>query len=225
MTYGELDLRSNVETPISQFILSKNASSTLSFLFKNDKFVDNFDVNQIKWFGMSDVVITIDIVDNGIIVPRSSVSTTFGTIYFQTLANPNVIKNLNTVVILVASIYSALAIITIVVLFFVFKHVYKNDEFKRLKPKQFIRKGIIYWLCSLELVLMILFIVLRSVAFNNSIVVYNPFDIFITFFGIAGIIIIGYFIKNFVVYVKTNKKKKKDKKLGIDKDVAMDGTN
>lgn len=225
MAYNGQDIKARVDTPISQFILSKKGNSTLSFLFKDNMFVNNFNINNLTRFGLSDVVITIDIVDNDVIVPRSSTSTTFGTIYFQNETNPSVVKNLNTVVILVAAIYSAVAIAVIIVLFFVYKRIYKNDEFKRLKPKQYIRKGITYWLCSLELVLMILFIVLRSVAFNNSIVVYNPFDIFITFFGIAGIIIIGYFIRNLVVYIKTQKKAKKDKKLGVDKDVAMDGTN
>jgi len=67
--------------------------------------------------------------------------------------------------------------------------------------------------------------VLRTTLFKNSIVVYNPVDIFIIFFALASVIIIGYLIKNLVVYIKATNKRKKDQKLGIDKDVVKDGTN
>ena len=77
---------------------------------------------------------------------------------------------------------------------------------------------------SLAVVLAIAFIILRNTVFTAAIAVYNPVDTFIVIFGIASIIIIGYYIRNMVLAYKARSQKKKATKLGLLNEVADDGT-
>ena len=70
----------------------------------------------------------------------------------------------------------------------------------------------------------LIFIILRFTALANTIVVYNPVDAFIIIFGIASILVIGYFIKNMVARIKAEKQRRISIKLNLDKDAFNDGT-
>ena len=223
VTYADKDVYSDVDTPVAQFII-KNANSELSFVFKDSEIGSDYNINKLKAFAINNAVITMDVVVGTTIVNRTAVSTRFGSIYFMSPHEQNVVFNGDLFITLIAVGYSVFAIVLGVILFFAYKKKYRNDEFRRLKPKQFIKKGIIYWLTSLELVLTLTFIIFRSTVFANAIVVYNPVDIFIVLFAVAAIIIIGYYVKVIVTTVKANNKRKKDLKLGIANDVVDDGT-
>lgn len=212
-------------TEVSQYVMKKNLNNNLGFVYKNAKMgLSDYSVKNVESFAVKGMTITIDVVNDGNIVKSSYKTARFGIIYIKTPVDPVSTFSVDLFVILLAVGYSAAAIAVATTLFFVYKKIYKNDEFKRLKPKQFIRKAIIYWLTSLAVVLALAFIILRNTAFTCAIAVYNPVDTFIVIFGIAAIIIIGYYIRNIVIAYRARQQKKKATKLGLLNEVADDGT-
>ena len=105
------------------------------------------------------------------------------------------------------------------------KKKYKNDEFRRVDDKKFtlrcLRNLVGYGLILSSL----LFIVARWALLQNTIVVFNPMDVWVIVFTIAGAIFLGIAIKDMVVSIKERAERKKKEKLHLDADVAEDGTN
>ena len=221
--YGNTDKVVNVQTPVSQFILNSYKNNNLTITFKDSDIASGFNSNGLKAFSLNNASISVDIVLNNVIMTKTAAVTSFGSIYLLRYQNLNTF-NLNTFFLIFSIGYVVAAALLSAFLFFYFKRKYRNDEFRRLKPKQFIKKCVIYSLTSLMVVLAILFVVMRLTAFNNAVVVYNPLDVFIIINGIATVIIIGYYIKNLVGFVKANNQRKKALKLGLMNDKADDGT-
>lgn len=212
-------------SPVTQYILRQSSDNNLGFVFKNSALGEkNYSFKNVKSFAVKGMTLTIDIVNDGTIIKTTAAKARFGVIYIKAPSDKMNAFDADLLLILLAVGYTAGALLLSSTLFFVYKNVFKNDEFRRLKPKQFIRKAIIYWATSLALVLMVAFTVIRCTAFANAIVVYNPVDVFIVIFGIASIIIIGYFIKNLVAAQKARSQRKKAIKLGLVNEVADDGT-
>ena len=213
------------ETPVTQYIVKKDKNNNIGFVFKNSSLKENsYSIKNLKSFAVKGMTITIDVVNNGSIIKTSYSRARFGIIYFKTATDTAKTFNADLFFILLSIGYTVGAFFLATTLFFVYKKVFRNDEFKRLKPKQFIKKAIIYWATTLALALEIAFVVVRTTIFSNAIAVYNPVDIFIILFGIASIIIIGYFVKNIVAFSKANSQRKKAIKLGLLDEVADDGT-
>ena len=225
---GEVEI--DPHTPVTQYIVRKDTNNNLGFVFKNSSLVEqnpaykSYSINDVKSFAVKGMTITIDIVNNGSIIKTSYARARFGIIYFKTPTDAIKTFNGDLFFILLSVGYTVAAFALAASLFFIYKKVYRNDEFKRLKPKQFTIKAIIYWATSLAIVLELAFIIVRVTAFANAIAVYNPVDIFIIIFGIASIIIIGYFIRNIVMASKARSQRKKAIKLGLLDEVADDGT-
>ena len=218
------EMVAKVKSPISQISMDKTTGNRVNFMIEQDMFGEKIDLEKFEAFALENITITLDVVDNGAINKRTAVGVKFGCIYFYTPDEKISTFNVNLLLVLIAVGYSVLAVAVAIFLFFLYKKIYRNDEFRRLKPKQFIRKAIIYWLTSLAVVLFVTFVILRVTILSSSIVVYNPADVFITFLGIATIIIIGYYVKELVAFAKANKQRKKALKLGLGNDVADDGT-
>ena len=220
---GEVEI--DPETPVIQYIIKKDVDNNIGFVFKNSAMKDSsYSVKNLKSFAVKGMTITIDVVNDGSIIKPSYTRARFGIIYFKTPSDTLKTFNADLFIILLSIGYTAMALLLATTLFFVYKRVYRNDEFKRLKPKQFIIKAIIYWVTSLAIALEIAFVVIRTTVFANAIAVYNPVDIFIIIFGIASVIIIGYFIRNIVIASKARSQRKKAIKLGLLDEVADDGT-
>ena len=212
-------------TEVTQYIIKKNLNNTLGFVYKNSSLgLNSYSVKDVKSFAIKGMTITIDVVNNGSIIKSSYKTARFGIIFIKAPVDTAKTFNADLLVILLAVGYTGLALIIATTLFFVYKKIYRNDEFKRLKPKQFIRKAIIYWATSLAIVLALTFIILRNTAFTAAIAVYNPVDTFIVIFGIASIIILGYYVRNMIIATKARRQKKKATKLGLLDEVADDGT-
>ncbi len=212
-------------TEVTQYIIKKNLNNTLGFVYKNSSLgLNSYSVKDVKSFAIKGMTITIDVVNNGSIIKSSYKTARFGIIFIKAPVDAAKTFNADLLVILLAVGYTGLALILAATLFFVYKKVYRNDEFKRLKPKQFIRKAIIYWATSLAIVLALTFIILRNTVFTAAIAVYNPVDTFIVIFGIASIIILGYYVRNMIIATKARRQKKKATKLGLLDEVADDGT-
>lgn len=222
---GKGALEIDPATEVTQFIMKKDLNNRIGFVYKNSRLgIDGYSISDVKSFAIKGMTITIDVVNNGSIVKSSYTTARFGIIYIKAPVDAQSTFNANLFIILLSVGYTALAAALATTLFFVYKKVYRNDEFRRLKPKQFIRKSIIYWATSLALVLALTFIILRNTAFVATIAVYNPVDTFIVIFGIASIIIIGYYVRNIIIAVKARNQKKKATKLGLLNEVADDGT-
>ncbi len=224
MSVDGVETLTKVDTHIVQLVLSKDTGNRVNFVLSKDMFVGGFDLNKFESFALQNFRISLDVVDGDTIIKKTVSHTTFGCVYFYTPDDVLKTFDANLLIILLAAGYSVAAAALSTFLFFLYKKIYKNDEFRRLKPKQFIKKAIIYSLTSLAVVLFIAFVVLRLSLFKNAIIVYNPLDVFIVFLGIATIIIIGYYVKEIAAAVKANKQRKKAIKLGLGNDVADDGT-
>ena len=219
-----VETSTTVTTPITQIVLSKYTDNRVNFMIKEDFFKGGFDLKTFEYFALENLTISLDVIDGTTIIKRTVAHTKFGCVFFFTPDDKIQTFDGNLFVILLAAGYAVGAALLSAVLFFVFKTKFKNDEFRRLKPKQFIKKAIIYSLTSLAVVIFLAFVILRTTVLLSSIVVYNPLDVFITIFGIATIIIVGYYVKEIVTSVRTNKQRKKALKLGLANDVTDDGT-
>ena len=222
--YEGTDKRISIDSPIPQYILRGYENNNFSLTVKDSDVYKGFKGKNISSFSVNNVSISIDIVKNDVILTKTVATVSFGAIYLMRAPKSVNSFNLNTFFLIFSISYVVAGAAVSVALFFFLKNKFKNDEFRRVKPKQFVKKAIIYVLTSLIVVLAVLFVVMRMTLFKNAIVVFNPLDIFIVINGIATIIIIGYYVKNTVSFVKAYKQRKRAIKLGLQNDEADDGT-
>lgn len=132
--------------------------------------------------------------------------------------------NVTLLLVILLFVFAALAVGASMGLYFYRKNKYKNDEFRRVNRKLFIRTSIHADAASAIVFFDVLFIVLRATLFHNSLEVYNPLDNFIIVLTVASIIYIGYWIKVMVQTIKDIQTQKSMAALNQDtKD--DDGTN
>ena len=186
------------------------------------------DTSAITAVGISGATINIHLFNNETnnLVQNTSKLQVFGNIEILPHTEKNLaFFNINGYLLLFFGALTLIYALLAIALFFYKKNKYKNDEFRRIRPKAYIKSAILGYF-GLALVLAALnFIVLRITIFNSSIPTYNPIDPFVIIFSIAAAIAIGLFIKNFVAAMKLAKKRREIKRLQLDKDVADDGTN
>lgn len=100
-------------------------------------------------------------------------------------------------------------------LYFYLKEKNKNNEFKRMRTKNYIKTNSIGFLYASCFLLFVEFIILRFGFISTSFAIYNPADIYIIVFGVASIILTGYFIKFFAVAVKNSLERRRTAKLKV----------
>ena len=146
---------------------------------------------------------------------------------YLTIINDEKIKVLNWNVILIGLLVTYIAIFTAgaFALYKYKKEKYKNDEFKRVNDKKYLKSSVLYGLGFMVIVYAITFIFMRASGFANTIVAFNPTDPLLIAFAIAGMIIGGYFIVLAIKAIKTEKERKKAIRLKLNEDVEDDGTN
>jgi uncharacterized membrane protein len=108
-------------------------------------------------------------------------------------------------------------------LYFYQKNKYKNDEFNRVNTKKFVRSALIAGSFILLWTAEILVLVGRGTAFKNSLIVFNPLDVFIVVLSIILIIFTGYYIKFAIGKFKDNKAKRESARLKLSESVSDDG--
>jgi len=108
-------------------------------------------------------------------------------------------------------------------LFFYRKKKYADDEFKRVRPKEFFQTASMGLVTVESLVLAIESIIFRATVLNTSFDVYNTIDVLIIVFSIASIILVGYFIKYFATAIKNYKAKRDILRLQLNQDKMDDG--
>ena len=196
-------------------------------MFKNTDIAPDFDATKVKGLTIKGLTISYDLFSaKGKAATKSDLTTRFGNLEIISANMDNVVIYDVDGIIIWTVVGVTLFYILLTVGYFIYcKNVYKNDEFKRVKPKQFIKKAILAFGGIMITLISVMFIVLRGTILNNSIVVFNPIDAFIIIFTVIALIIIGYSIKNLVASIKANNEKRRNEKLKIAEDVADDGTH
>ena len=225
--YDNKETTVNVISPISQAILNKTENNPVSFLVKNDAFGEGFSTKKLQSFAFKSLYVTIDIIsEEGKPIARSNKTTRFANVYIMPYsADGFAYFDIDAFLIIESVAFIAIYATATVILYFYLKNKYKNDEFRRMRPKSYIKKSILSLVGSLIVLLEATFIVLRTGPFADSVVVFNPTDVFIIVLGVASILIIGYFGLYVYKSVKAANERRRAIKLKLDEDVADDGTN
>ena len=214
-----------IATPVTQFKMNNNGVNKVSFLLKNADVGVGFSASSVKEVSLVGLYISLDLMGAKATIARSSVVTRFGYVSFMPYTENPQLFDINLMLILVLVGYIAAYSVSCVGLYFYLKNKYKNDEFRRMKTKQYVIKSALGLVGSTIVIFAVLFIILRAVALNNAIVVFNPLDAYIIILSVLSVVIIGYFIKYLVGVVKVSKERKRVLKLKLNEDVADDGTN
>ncbi len=227
-----------INTPNGVVVLDKTKGNQVSFIVKNTevfykdedtgKEIRDFKVENLRQFEIIGLTINIHLWNNAsnIKVGRTDYSVHFGAVDVMPLhlKAPEVYK-IETFIWIFVVAYTVVFAATAVVLFFYLRNKFKNDEFRRMKPKQYVKTAILGYLGSLVIALTIVFVAFRAGRFSNSVAAHNPIDIFIVIPGVVSVVVIGYFIKFMVTKIKANNQRKTIKKLKLNEDTKDDGTN
>lgn len=109
-------------------------------------------------------------------------------------------------------------------MYFYLKEKYKDDEFKRMRTKQYWETNTLGLVATTSLFMFIMTVIYRCTFLANSLSVTNPLDKWIMIFGILTIIFCGYFIKYFINQIKNIIDKNRNEKLKLNADIDDDGT-
>ena len=218
-----------VSTPITNAIINSTGEYEVGFLINNADVGPGFSADSLKDIDICGFSIKIDLLNNE---KNSRVNKSDLTIRFSSLTliksgsvEPAAKINVTLTTVMVFVIYAAIYAAVVTAYYFYAKNKYKNDEFRRVDGKKFLKSAIKNGIGLGILVGAIFFIYARWGLFESTVVVYNPIDVFVIIFSIAGLIYAGFAIKNIVTSIKNNRKRKEAARLHLDEDKDEDGTN
>ena len=209
-------------------ILDKNSNNKVSIILENKKVAPDFSADKVRTFELMNVTVQMDLFTTSAtgstsVLGKSAISYKFAYITVRNDEKINVFNwNIFLIIFFIAfvALYAALAF----VLYKVMKEKYKNDEFRRVNDKKYLKSAIMYGAGFTVIAAAIVFIMMRVVGFANTIVAFNPTDPILIIFSIAGMIIGGYFIVLLVKSIKVEKERRKAIRLKLNEDVEDDGT-
>ena len=218
-----------IDSVITYQILESDKNNKVSILVENKKVAPDFSAEKVRTFELTNVTVQMDLFTTSntgstSVLGKSAITYKFGYITVRNDEKLNVF-NWNIFLIIFFLAFVALYAIGAFVLYKVLKEKFKNDEFRRINDKKYLKKAILFGLGFTEIALAIVFILMRAVGFANTIVAFNPTDPLLIVFAIAGLIIGGYFIVILVKSIKANNERKKAIRLKLNEDVNDDGTN
>lgn len=211
----------------------KNNSTSLYFLLKNVNFKD------VKNLTIKGGIIYVGIYNNNTYkeVSKTGYSVRFGYINLKIddmlKANGNVAiekvtnyyeYDCNFFVILSICIFAVIYIIISLIIYFVHKRKYRFDEFKKMNTKQYFKNNILGLFCIGSVILFIEFCITRFGILSNSLPVFNPSDVWVIIFGVASLLLVGYFIRYFYLLIKARRERIRNEKLKLRLDKQDDGT-
>lgn len=226
---GELkDITVPISTVISYQTLNQNKGNKVSVLLENKKIAPDFSAEKVRTFELVNITIQMDLFATSAsgstsVLGKSAISYKFAYITVRNDAKEAVF-NYNIFLIIFFIAYMALFAAGAFILYKVLKEKYKNDEFRRVNDKKYLKKAILYGLGSTLIVAAIVFIAMRVGGFANTIVVFNPTDPLLIAFSIVGLIVGGYFIVQAVKAIKIGRERRKAIRLRLNDDVDDDGT-
>lgn len=216
-----------IKSPSPVIELGQEKNNIVSFMV-NASSIGNIDAKNILALGVSGMTVNIHLYNkkSHAVVQNTQLLNVFGNVEVLPLSDKDLGYfdiNLYLVLFYVALTvgYAAIAVI----LFFYKKNKYKNDEFRRMKPKAYVKSAVLGYVGLALISAAINFVVLRFGVFNSTVPTFNPIDAFVIGFVIAGAIALGLFIKNGAAAIKLMKHRMQVKKLHLDKDVVDDGTH
>lgn len=212
----------------SQMVDITSANSKIGLLY------DGIDINKVENIKIYNFIVCLDVflhvnsagkkIDKS--APNSSFQARFNTydVAINGLknsegeivreGNKNAYKISSTLIVLLSVLLSALAYCGVTLgIFFYEKKAFKDDEFKRVRPKEFFKTAGMGLITIESLILAIESITLRSTTLLTSFKVYNEIDVYIVVSSIASIIFVGYFIKYFITMFKNNAERRRNEKL------------
>ena len=216
-----------ISSPSPVIEINQESNNPVSFLINND-LLEGIDTKDILAVGVSGMTVNIHLynAESHNVVQNTQYINVFGNIEVLPYSeNALSFFNINVYLLVFYLALTALYAILAVVLFFYKKNKYKNDEFRRMRPKAYVKSALLGYVGLLLVTAAVNFAVMRFGVFYSTVPTFNPIDAFVIAFVIFGAIAIGFFIKNAVAAIKLMKKRKEIKKLHLDADVADDGTH
>jgi magnesium-transporting ATPase (P-type) len=199
-----------------------NNSGTFQFL------LTDLQSKQIASFDLLNATVYCDLWENtkATIITRSASSWRFGQVNFALTNNATTapVKNYVVTMIVTSVVFIVIFALAALGLFFYQKNKYKNDEFNRVVPKEYVKKASVAFAYLLLWTEEILSLLARNIFFRNSLIVFNPFDVLIIIFSIILIIYTGYYIKYFLARFKDWRVKRMEERLKLGDSIADDGT-
>ena len=226
---GELkDITVPISTVISYQTLENAKGNKVSVLLENKKVAPDFSAEKVRTFELVNITIQMDLFATSAsgstsVLGKSAISYKFAYITVRNDAKETVF-NYNIFLIIFFIAYIALFAAGAFILYKVLKEKYKNDEFRRVNDKKYIKKAVLYGAGSTLIAAAIVFIAMRVGGFANTIVVFNPTDPLLIIFSIIGLIVGGYFIVQAIKAIKVERERRKAIRLKLNEDVDDDGT-
>ncbi|MCD8209418.1 MAG: hypothetical protein LUC31_01205 [Coprobacillus sp.] len=216
-----------IDTPVAYHKINTKKNNEICFLIKNKDVAPGFNASKVRGLDIRGLRITLDLYNKKLnsIVSKSSVESRFGLVNVmqETLEKPSVI-NFNTILGIIAAGYTVLYFIIALVYYFWAKNKYKNDEFRRMDTKRYIKRAVGHYIWIGILVFATVLIGFRSVPLNNAVVTFNPIDPWVFAFSVGAIIAVGYYIRYFWIMGRSAKKRKEIIRLRLNEDEEDDGT-
>ncbi len=217
-----------IVSPLPYIVLNAHGLTACSFLIKNSDVAKDFSADKIRSIKIDTLTINMHIYDvenSSSLGLSNQINCTFGEVYLLTPVTEK-IHSFNIVTfILIFTISLIVAFIGVsIALYFFLKEKYKNDEFRRMNTKRYVRTTSIGLLGTTIFALGLQFILFRFLKLNNSFAVYNPLDPYVIGFGIAAFIAFGYFIYFTIRFIKSEKKRREAIRLKLNEDIVDDGT-
>ena len=233
IVYQGKDGLKDITIPVSSVIdyqtLDKDKGNKVSIILENSKVAPDFSADKIRTFEMTNVTVQMDILSvnpegNTGLLGKSDISYRFA--YITVFENKEVsVFNWNLFLVLFFAGYVVVFAVLAFVLYKILKEKFKNDEFRRVNDKKFLKSAILYGIGFMIICAAIIFILMRVVGFANTIVAFNPTDPLLIVFSIFGMIIGGYFIVKAIKAIKVEKERRKTIRLKLNEDIEDDGTN
>ena len=216
-----------ISSPSPVIEINQESNNPISFLINND-LLEGVDTKDILAVGVSGMTVNIHLYNatSHNVVQNTQYINVFGNIEVLPYSeNALSFFNINVYLLVFYLALTALYAVLAVVLFFYRKNKYKNDEFRRMRPKAYVKSALLGFVGLLLVTAAVNFAVMRFGVFYSTVPTFNPIDAFVIGFVIFGAIAIGFFIKNAIAAIKLMKKRQEIKKLHLDADVADDGTH
>ena len=232
------DFTIGISSPISYQTLDTDKNNSISLLVSHEDIrkrgqeigmdLSDFSADKVKTFELVNLTIQMDLLttsDSGsrAVLAKSQVNYKFAYVTVRDNEKLNVFNwNIFLIIFLVG--YVVLFAAGSFILYRYKKEKYKNDEFRRVNDKKYLKSAILYGLGFAVIAYAIIFITMRAVGFSNTIVSFNPTDPLLIAFAVAGMIIGGYFIVLAIKAVKAEQERRKAIRLRLNEDVEDDGT-
>ena len=215
-----------IVTPISNFVVEGDKEVDCGFLVEDKVLGEGFSADKVRKVELCHFSIRLELFreDKNARISRTDQTITFASLPIITVTGPSA-HNLNATTAFAFLIFIAVYAAGAVGYYFYAKNRFKNDEFRRVNGKKFLIEALKNGLGLTIVFGAIYFIYARWGLFKGSVVTFNPFDAFVVVFTIAGVIYIGFSIKNIVISVKNTRKRKQAARLHLDQDKDDDGTN